>query len=568
MKYVQPYGITDPDAPYINGDPSQAKMGSIPPAEAFEHPMRELVHIITDSSLVPDPADLEQVAKGIRSQRMNYVEDTGSVNTLSVALNPPIAAYTIGLPLHVKVLNTNTGPSTIDAGPGRVSIRKPTGAEMAAGDLPAAGLIHLIYDGTFFQMVNFGGAGGGAGSVFLTNVPYTVDTSPTANTVIANFSPALTGYSAGQIFMVKIKNTNNSFSNINVNGLGLKPIYAQGGHPNWPLLPGDMQVGDVLVFVYDGSAFWIYANTTITQNISFNVSTVDQINQLFAALGRKRISTSGSVNIILAAAVFSAPTGTGATITTYHPDADRIALIGTLKPGKSPPVTGNFQRTGNSGPARANDSAANLGMLRTIYGTEVQIPPSGGLGIAHTGPGSIIYENILVTGPNALTLGQRGITTLGNAAIRVVQCCVWGSGDIGIGCDGGGYIYSQDSHVCSCMSRGFIATGGGRMTMMGGGSYGNTTHGVEASHGGAMVTDATDITTLSLGFSSTHNGSNGFSSQTGTILGRLATAFQNANIDMYAFNMGIVAQYHASIGTMSPAANTEGNLNSISINYG
>ena len=35
MKYVQPYGIADEDAPYINGDPSQGRMGSIPPAAAF-----------------------------------------------------------------------------------------------------------------------------------------------------------------------------------------------------------------------------------------------------------------------------------------------------------------------------------------------------------------------------------------------------------------------------------------------------------------------------------------------------------------------------------------------------
>jgi hypothetical protein len=569
MKYQPPYGISDPDAGYINGDPSQARMGSIPPAQAFEYPMRELVHVITDSSIVPDDADLEQVAKGVRSQRMNYVEDTGSVNTLSVALSPPLAFYTVGLPIRVKIRNTNSGPSTIDAGAGRVPIRKPTGAEMAAGDLPAAGLAEMVYDGTVFQMINFGGAGGGPGNVFLTNIPYCVDTSTTPNLVIANFSPALTGYSAGQIFMVKIHNTNTSFSNINVNNLGLKPIYAQGGHPNWPLLPGDMQVGDVLVFVYDGSAFWIYANTTITQSVAFSVSTVDQFNQLFAALGRKRIATSGAVNINLAAAVFTPTAGSNATLTTYHPDADRIAIIGTMKPSQSPPRTSDFQRSGNTAAYRANDSAFNIQMLRSKYGTEVQIPTSGpGVGMVHAGPGSIVYENILVTGGNVLIIGMRGISTSGNSSIRVVQCSVWGSGDAGVGCDGGGYIYSQDSHACGCMTRGFIATGGGRMTLMGGGSYGNTQHGVEPSHGSSIVSDATDITTLSLGFQSSCNGANGVSCQTGTCLMRHGTVVANGNIDMYAFNMGIAAQYLSNIGSMSPAANTEGNLNSISINYG
>src|SRR5580765_8076517 len=305
MKYVPPYGISDPDAPYINGDPSIARMGSIPPAEAFEHPMREIVSVVDYSMLVPSGEDLEQLAKGIRSQRMNYCEDTGSVNTLSVAFDPPIQVYTIGLPIRVRIRATNTGPTTIDAGAGRVPVRKPNGSEVAAGDLPLGGLAELVYDGTFFQLINFGGAGGGAGGgdVFLYKIPYAVDTSSTANTVIANFTgtgaEAITAYVAGMIFMVKIANTNTSFANINVNSLGLRPIYAQGGHPNWPLLAGDIQVGDVLVFVYDGSSFWIYPNNAITQNVTINVTTTAQVNQLFAALSRKRIATSGSVNIKL-----------------------------------------------------------------------------------------------------------------------------------------------------------------------------------------------------------------------------------------------------------------------------
>ena len=35
MKYNPPYGITDPDGPYINGDPSIGRAGSIPPAESM-----------------------------------------------------------------------------------------------------------------------------------------------------------------------------------------------------------------------------------------------------------------------------------------------------------------------------------------------------------------------------------------------------------------------------------------------------------------------------------------------------------------------------------------------------
>jgi hypothetical protein len=562
---VQPYGITNPDAPYINGDPSIARQGSIPPAAAFEHPMRELVAIITNSKIVPDSGYLEQASEGIRSQRMNYCEDTGAVNTLSVALDPPLGGYTFGLPLRVKIGNTNTGPSTIDAGAGRVPIRKPNGAEVAAGDLPAFGLAELVYDGTVFQMINFGGAcAGGAGDVFLYNIPYCVDSSTTRNQVVANFSPAITSLSAGTIFMVKIANTSNGISaNIVVNGLGPKQIFAQGCNTNWPLLPGDIQVGDVLVFTYDGTQFWVYANTTITENVTLNVSNNAQITDLFAALGRKRISTSGSLRILMATGIYNPG------IVTYHADADRITLEGTMLSGQVPPPTGNyFQRSGSSAAARTNDATFNIQMLRARYGTEVRMTGSVGLGLQHTGPGQITYKNILVTGPNFLVTGSRGVSVDAGSSATVDGVSVWGIGDSGYA--GSGFLTAIRSHACACASRGFAFTGGGFLALLGGSASGNTSHGVEVSHGARVGSHVPDINAQSLanGFQSACNGGCGVSAQTGVALMVWATLIVNGVIDLFAFNMGMVAQYFSSVSTVSPALNTEGNLNSIAVLYG
>jgi hypothetical protein len=578
MKYVKPYGIEDPDAHYINGDPSIARMGSIPPAEAFEHPMRELVALIDYSVITPDEEDLEQVAKGVRSQRMNYCEDTGSVNTLSVALDPPLEEYTIGLPLHVKITNTNTGPVTIDAGAGRVPVRKPNGAELAASDLPANCVAGLIYDGTVFQMVNFGGAGGGGDTeVFQINIPYTVDTG-TVNTVIANFSAGagITTYTAGLIFMVKITNTNNTFTNINVNGLGLRPVYAQGGHPNWPLLPGDLQAGDVLVFVYDGSVFWIYANTTINQNITFNISTVAQFDQIFVALGRKRISTSGSVRLLLAIGVYGPTPGSlqeRTILCTYHADADRITIEGTMNAGQTPPRTANFQRTGSGAPGRAADASWNLNnMLRIRYGTEIRMDTTTWRGISHLGPGRITFKNLLVVGPNVLSSGQRGFSASGSA-MRIIECSVWGSGDTGYVADQLGHIITQNCHACASSANGFSATGKGGIALYGGGAYGNAVIGLEASHGGTIGADGTERLTggsgtQANGTQSSCNGSTGTSAQSGTILMTHATIVSNGVFDMNASYAGISGRYLSSVGTMSPAENTIGNFNALSINYG
>jgi hypothetical protein len=46
MKYNQPYGISDPNAAFINGNPTTGTMGSIPPAESIEYDQREVVAVI------------------------------------------------------------------------------------------------------------------------------------------------------------------------------------------------------------------------------------------------------------------------------------------------------------------------------------------------------------------------------------------------------------------------------------------------------------------------------------------------------------------------------------------
>ena len=53
-----PTAFHDPNAPYINGNPTTGTMGSIPPAASIENPQREIVNFITDSGLTPTDADL------------------------------------------------------------------------------------------------------------------------------------------------------------------------------------------------------------------------------------------------------------------------------------------------------------------------------------------------------------------------------------------------------------------------------------------------------------------------------------------------------------------------------
>lgn len=77
MKYQSPFRDDLPavdvaltnnpaDAPYVNGDPSVGREGSIPPAAAFEQHQRELLELITWSGQTPSNNDLTQVRKAIQ----------------------------------------------------------------------------------------------------------------------------------------------------------------------------------------------------------------------------------------------------------------------------------------------------------------------------------------------------------------------------------------------------------------------------------------------------------------------------------------------------------------------
>ena len=162
MKYQQPFGISDPDAAYVNGWVKDGIDGSIPPALAFEQPMRELVAMITNGGFTPSNTDLDQVPKGIRSGLYNYLVDTGPTNAMVVTPSLPLEAYNEGLPVRVKVGHTNTGPTTLNvSGLGPVLVVKANGSTLSAGDLAGGQVLDVIYDGVNFQISNFMAVTGG-----------------------------------------------------------------------------------------------------------------------------------------------------------------------------------------------------------------------------------------------------------------------------------------------------------------------------------------------------------------------------------------------------------------------
>jgi hypothetical protein len=155
MKYNQPYGVSDPNAGYINGNPSTGTMGSIPPAASIENPQREIVNLIADAGLTPTDADLHQLARSVQSSHLMYAVDNGTANALAFNVMPPLLAYAAGQRWTVKVAATNTGPSVANINSlGARHIVYPLGGEMKGGELQAGGIVTLVDDGTNLQLTN------------------------------------------------------------------------------------------------------------------------------------------------------------------------------------------------------------------------------------------------------------------------------------------------------------------------------------------------------------------------------------------------------------------------------
>ena len=151
--YNPPYGVSDPNAPYINGNPATGTMGSIPPAASIEYPQREIVGLIGACGFTPDNADLLQLAKAVQSGLLNFAVDTGTANNYQIAVNPALMASKPGNRWYVKIANTNTGPSTLNInGIGAKPIVYGNGDALSAGDLVVGSIAELWYDGTQFQL--------------------------------------------------------------------------------------------------------------------------------------------------------------------------------------------------------------------------------------------------------------------------------------------------------------------------------------------------------------------------------------------------------------------------------
>ncbi|GAC1040833.1 glycine-rich domain-containing protein [Rhizobium sp. No.120] len=171
MQYNQPYDqASNPNAPYVNGNPAAGVQGSIIPGAAVEYPQRELVALIQDAGLTPSNGDLSQAAKAIQSGKLNYAVAGGSANALTATLTPAPDALTAGLRCLLLISTANTTAATLNVNTlGAKPITRVGGADLQANDL-VPGLAEVSYDGTQFELLRIGPGSSVARNVQIFNV--------------------------------------------------------------------------------------------------------------------------------------------------------------------------------------------------------------------------------------------------------------------------------------------------------------------------------------------------------------------------------------------------------------
>jgi hypothetical protein len=236
MLYNQPYGVSDTNAAYINGNPSTGQMGSIPPAASIEYPQREIVNLITDAGLNPTNGDLHQLAKGVQSGQLIYGDDTGAANQVSIAVHPPVTTLIKGMQFITIFAHDNTGPASASvSGLGFIEIVHPIDrTSLNPLELRAGSIGCLAYDGTKFQLAwsNVVGSTGGQGQpIYLTQpLDYYVNWSTGVDTNDGTAATTTAGTVKGP-FKTPQK-AMDTIQNFNLNGFNITVHVADSG--NYP----------------------------------------------------------------------------------------------------------------------------------------------------------------------------------------------------------------------------------------------------------------------------------------------------------------------------------------------
>jgi hypothetical protein len=225
MQYNQPYGVSDPNAPYINGNPATGTAGSIPPAASIEFPQREIVNFIGDTGLTPSNSDLSQLAKAVQTSQVIVGIDTGATNIIAISPTPAVTALQAGMHFYVKIKNTISGACVLQVNAlGGIQIVRPDGSQLAQGELIANQMALFAYDGARFQYVSAARVAG-APIYLLTTLTFYLNPATGSDTLYDGSSPTISGSHGPWKTLAKIAS---QIALYNLNGQAILVYLADG----------------------------------------------------------------------------------------------------------------------------------------------------------------------------------------------------------------------------------------------------------------------------------------------------------------------------------------------------
>ena len=118
---------------FTDGNPATGVAATIVPAEFMNMLMMEAINVLGVAGITPSKSNFTQLATAIKTiiqkRASGYAVDTGVVNAYVATLSPTPSSLTDGLPVTVRISNTNTGPSTLNVnGLGAIPIRAASNA--------------------------------------------------------------------------------------------------------------------------------------------------------------------------------------------------------------------------------------------------------------------------------------------------------------------------------------------------------------------------------------------------------------------------------------------------------
>lgn len=105
----------------------------------------------------------QQVGSSIQDARSfnpnvnpKFAVDSGSTDAYAITLDPAPSNYYQGMEVYFIANTVNTGACTINVnGLGAKNLVRPTAVTPSNSDIAALGMVHAVYDGTNFQMLQF-----------------------------------------------------------------------------------------------------------------------------------------------------------------------------------------------------------------------------------------------------------------------------------------------------------------------------------------------------------------------------------------------------------------------------